>query len=40
MVQGLRSTDWQLQNSHGDVKDSIGSTVNNILITTHRASGY
>ena len=32
-VKGLRSTNWQLQNSHGDVKHSIGNIVNNILLT-------
>ena len=31
----LRSTNQQLQNSHGDVKYSIGNTVNNILITMY-----
>ena len=24
-VKGLRSTNWQLQNSHGDVKYNLGS---------------
>ena len=33
----LRSTDWLLQNSHGDVKYSIGSVVNNIVITMYGA---
>ena len=37
MVKGLRSTDWWLQNSHRDVKYSIGSTVNNIVITAYGA---
>ena len=32
-VRGLRSTNWQLQNSHGDVKYSIGNIVNSIVIT-------
>ena len=32
-VKGLRSTNWLLQNSHGNVKYSIGDTVNNIVIT-------
>ena len=32
-VKGLRSTNWQLQNSLGDVKDSIRDVVNTILIT-------
>ena len=31
-VKGLRSTDWQLQNTHRDVKYSIGNIVNNIII--------
>ena len=31
-VKGLKSTNWLSQNSHGDVKYSIGNTVNNILI--------
>ena len=31
-VKGLRSTDWQLQNSRGDAKYSTGSTVNNSVI--------
>ena len=30
-MKELRSTNRQLQNSHGDVKYSIGNTVNNIL---------
>ena len=30
-VKGLRSTDWQLQNSHGGIKYSTGNTVNNIV---------
>ena len=32
-MKGLRSTNWLLQNSHGNVKYSIGDTVNNIVIT-------
>lgn len=36
-VKGLRKTDWYLQNSDGDVKYSIGKTVNNIVITTYSA---
>ena len=32
-VKELRSTNWQLQNSHRDVKYSIGNMVNNIVIT-------
>ena len=31
-VKELRSTDWFLQNSHRDVKCSIGNIVNNIVI--------
>ena len=31
-VKGLRSTDWSLQNSHGDAKYSIGNIVNNIVM--------
>ena len=34
-VKGLRSTSLLLQNSHGDVKYSIGNIVNNILITMY-----
>ena len=34
VVKGLRSTNWQLQNSHRDVKYSIGNIVDNIVITT------
>ena len=34
-VKGIRSTNWQLQNSHGDVKYGIGNTVNNIAITMY-----
>ena len=32
-VNELRSTNWQLQNSHRDVKYSTGNMVNNIVIT-------
>ena len=32
-MKGLESTNWKLQNSHGDVKYSTGNTVNNIVIT-------
>ena len=32
-----RSTDQQLQNSHGDVKYSLGNIVSNIVITTYGA---
>ena len=36
-VKGLRSTEWQLQNSHGDVKYSIEKRVNNIVTTMYGA---
>ena len=36
-VKGLRSTIWQLQNSHGDVKDNIGNIVHSIVITVNGA---
>ena len=32
-MRRLRSTNWKLQNSHGDVKYCIGNIVNNIVIT-------
>ena len=32
-VEGLRSTNWQLQNSHGDVKYRLGFIINNTVIT-------
>ena len=34
-VKGLKSTNWQLQNSHRDVKYSIGNIANNIVITVY-----
>ena len=34
-MKGLRSTNWQLQNSYGDVKHSIGNIVNDIVITMY-----
>ena len=34
-VKGLRGTNWKLQNSHGDVRYSIGNIVNNIVIATY-----
>ena len=37
-VKGLGSTNWLLQNSHRDVKYSIGNVVNNILITMYGVS--
>lgn len=36
-VKGLRSTHCQLQNSHGDVKYSAGTIVNNIIMTMYSA---
>ena len=36
-VKGLRNTNWQLQNSHEDVKYSIGNIVNNVVITMYGA---
>ena len=36
-IKRLRSTNWQSQNSRGDVKYSIGNTVNNIVITMYGA---
>ena len=33
--KGLRSTNWQLQNSHGDIKYSLGNIVNTIVMTIH-----
>ena len=38
-VKGLGSKDWQEQNSHGDVKYSIGNIVNNTVITRYGARG-
>ena len=38
-VKGLGSTHWQIQNSHGDVKYSIGKIVNNIVISMYGANG-
>lgn len=35
--KGLRHTDPQLQNSHGDAKDSPGNIVDNIVITLQGA---
>ena len=34
-VKGLKSKDWWLQNSHRDIKYSIGNIVNDIVITTY-----
>ena len=39
VVKGLRRTNWQLQNSHKDVKYSIGNIVSNIVITTYGVRG-
>lgn len=36
-VKGLESTNGQLQNSHGDVKDSMENKVNNIVRTKSEA---
>ena len=36
-VKGLRSTNWQSQNSHADVKSSRGNVVNGIVITKYGA---
>ena len=38
-VKELRSANWLLQNSHGDVKYSIGNIVNTILITIMLSNG-
>ena len=34
---GLRSTNWQLLNSHGDAKSSIGTIISNIVISVYGA---
>ena len=35
-MNGLRSANWQVQNSHStDIKHSIGNIVNNIVINMH-----
>ena len=34
-VKGLRSTNWQLQNSHGDVNSSIRNIINNTVKTMY-----
>ena len=40
-VKGLRGTNWQLRNSHRDVKYSIRNIVSNILTILHGAGwGY
>ena len=35
--KGLKSTNWLLQHSYGDVKYSISNVVNNILVTMYDA---
>ena len=36
-VKGLGSTSWGFQNSHRDLKYSLGNVVTNIVITMHGA---
>ena len=36
-VKGVRSTNWHVLNSHGDVKDRTGNTVNGTVITLYGA---
>ena len=36
-VKELRSTNWQLQNSHTDIKYNIENIVHNIVTTMHGA---
>ena len=36
-VKGLRSTNWELQNSHEDVNYSLGNIVNDIVTTRYGA---
>ena len=36
-AKGLSSTNWYLQNSHGNVKYNIGNIVNNIVMTMYAA---
>lgn len=36
-VKGWRNTNWQLQNSHGDVECSMGNIVNSTAITRRSA---
>ena len=38
-MKGSVSTNWQLQNSYGDGKYSIGNIVNNVVITMNDVSG-
>lgn len=37
MLKRKKSTTWQLQNRHGDVKDSIGNIINTIVRTMNGA---
>ena len=39
-VKRLRNTDWQLQNSHGDIKYSIGNIAKDVVITKYGTSWY
>ena len=36
----VTNTNWELQNSHGDVKYSIENVVNNIVITMYEDGYY
>ena len=36
-MKDLRTADWQLQNSHGDVNYSMGKRVSNIVMTMYGA---
>ena len=38
-VKATRSMNWQLQNSHEDIKHSIGNIVSNIVITNMVSDG-
>ena len=39
-AKGLRSTDWQSQNRHGDAQCTTGNTVSNILVLCMVTGGY
>ena len=39
-VKGLRSTNWQLQTSQGDAKNSAGNVVSNTVITGTVPGGH
>ena len=39
-VKGLRSTNWLLQASHGDVKHSVGNIGRSVVITMYCARYY